>query len=154
MFSAGQMPGILIVQHMPEMFTASFAKRLDGLCHVRVKEAEHGEKVLPGTAYLAPGHSHLSVRRVAGGYVRARPVRAGESASTRRGCAVQLGGDRQVGGNALGVILTGMGKDGAQGLLAMRRLVPGRSGRIRSHAWFMACRGRPQQLAPSMTWRR
>jgi two-component system chemotaxis response regulator CheB len=50
-----QMPGILLVQHMPEMFTASFAKRLDGLCRLRVKEAEHGEQVVPGTAYLAPG---------------------------------------------------------------------------------------------------
>ena len=116
-----QMPGILIVQHMPEMFTASFAKRLDGLCRLRVKEAEHGEKVLPGTAYLAPGHSHLSVRRSAGGYVcelsQAEPV-------NRHRPAVDVlfnSAASQVGANALGVILTGMGKDGAQGLLAMRQ---------------------------------
>ena len=115
-----QMPGILIVQHMPEMFTASFAKRLDSLCHVRVKEAEHGEKVLPGTAYLAPGHSHLSVRRVVGGYVcelaQSEPVNRHRPAVDVLFNSVA----RQAGGNALGVILTGMGKDGAQGLLAMR----------------------------------
>jgi two-component system chemotaxis response regulator CheB len=117
----GQMPGILIVQHMPEMFTASFAKRLDGLCQMRVKEAEHGEKVLPGTAYLAPGHSHLSLRRVVGGYVcelaQSEPV-------NRHRPAVDVlfhSAAKQVGANALGVILTGMGKDGAQGLLAMKQ---------------------------------
>jgi two-component system chemotaxis response regulator CheB len=116
-----QMPGVLIVQHMPEMFTASFAKRLDGLCRLRVKEAEHGEKILPGTAYLAPGHSHLSVRRSAGTYLcelsQAEPV-------NRHRPAVDVlfnSAASQVGANALGVILTGMGKDGAQGLLAMRQ---------------------------------
>jgi two-component system chemotaxis response regulator CheB len=116
-----QMPGILIVQHMPEMFTASFAKRLDGLCRLRVKEAEHGEKILPGTAYLAPGHSHLSVRRSAGTYLcelsQAEPV-------NRHRPAVDVlfnSAASQVGANALGVILTGMGKDGALGLLAMRQ---------------------------------
>ena len=116
-----RMPGILMVQHMPEMFTASFAKRLDGLCQLRVKEAEHGEKVQPGTAYLAPGHSHLSVRRVVGGYVcelaQSEPV-------NRHRPAVDVlfnSAASQVGANGLGVILTGMGKDGAQGLLAMRK---------------------------------
>ncbi|TXG97494.1 MAG: chemotaxis response regulator protein-glutamate methylesterase [Zoogloea sp.] len=116
-----QMPGILLVQHMPEMFTASFAKRLDGLCRLRVKEAEHGERVVPGTAYLAPGHSHLSVRRVAGGYqcelAQSEPV-------NRHRPAVDVlfhSAASQVGANGVGVILTGMGKDGAQGLLAMRQ---------------------------------
>ncbi len=115
------MPAILMVQHMPEMFTASFAKRLDGLCRLRVKEAEHGERVVPGTAYLAPGHSHLSVRRVAGGYqcelAQSEPV-------NRHRPAVDVlfqSAATQVGANAVGVILTGMGKDGAQGLLAMRQ---------------------------------
>lgn len=116
-----QMPAVLLVQHMPEMFTASFAKRLDGLCALRVKEAEHGEKVEPGTAYLAPGHSHLSVRRVVGGYVcelaQSEPV-------NRHRPAVDVlfqSAAKQVGASALGVILTGMGKDGAQGLLAMKQ---------------------------------
>ena len=113
-------PGIVIVQHMPEHFTAAFAKRLDGLCRLRVKEAEHGEKVVPGTVYLAPGHSHLSVRRGVGGYVcelaQSEPV-------NRHRPAVDVlfnSAASQVRGNALGVILTGMGKDGAQGLLAMK----------------------------------
>jgi len=116
-----RMPGILLVQHMPEMFTTSFAKRLDGLCELHVKEAEHGEKVMPGTAYLAPGHSHLSLRKVAGGYVcelaQSEPV-------NRHRPAVDVlfnSAARQAGAKALGVILTGMGKDGAQGLLAMRQ---------------------------------
>lgn len=116
-----QMPGILLVQHMPEMFTASFAKRLDGLCRLRVKEAEHGERVMPGTAYLAPGHSHLSVRRSGGGYVcelaNSEPV-------NRHRPAVDVlfhSAASQVGANGIGVILTGMGKDGAQGLLAMHK---------------------------------
>ena len=115
------MPAILMVQHMPEMFTASFAKRLDGLCRLRVKEAEQGERVVPGTAYLAPGHSHLSVRRVAGGYqcelAQSEPV-------NRHRPAVDVlfqSAATQVGANGVGVILTGMGKDGAQGLLAMRQ---------------------------------
>ncbi|MDD3354049.1 chemotaxis response regulator protein-glutamate methylesterase [Zoogloea sp.] len=116
-----QMPGILMVQHMPEMFTASFAKRLDGLCRIKFKEAEHGERVMPGTAYLAPGHSHLSVRRSGAGYIcelaQSAPV-------NRHRPAVDVlfhSAASQVGPSAIGVLLTGMGKDGAQGLLAMRQ---------------------------------
>ncbi|HEX5126464.1 MAG TPA: chemotaxis-specific protein-glutamate methyltransferase CheB, partial [Rhodocyclaceae bacterium] len=62
-------PGILVVQHMPEMFTGPFAKRLDDQCPIHVKQAEHGERIKHGTAYIAPGHSHLLVKRVAGSYV-------------------------------------------------------------------------------------
>lgn len=114
------MPGIMLVQHMPEMFTGSFAKRLDGLCKVRVKEAEDGEKVLPGHAYLAPGHSHLLVRRSGGGYTcelsKADPVnRHRPSVDVLFQSAAKL-----VGGRGVGVMLTGMGKDGARGMLAMR----------------------------------
>ena len=116
-----QMPGILIVQHMPEMFTGSFAKRLDGLCKVRVKEAEDGEKILPGHAYLAPGHSHLLVKRTGGLYCcelsKAEPV-------NRHRPSVDVlfhSAARHVGANGVGVILTGMGKDGAQGMLAMKK---------------------------------
>lgn len=116
-----QMPGIMIVQHMPEMFTGSFAKRLDGLCKIRVKEAEDGEKVLPGTAYLAPGHSHLLVKRSGGLYVcelsKADPV-------NRHRPSVDVlfhSAAKHVGANGIGVILTGMGKDGAQGMLAMKK---------------------------------
>lgn len=115
------MPPILIVQHMPEMFTGSFARRLDSVCALRVKEAEEGEILVAGTAYLAPGHSHLSVRRNGGSLVcalsRADPVnRHRPSVDVLfRSAAVQ------VGPSAIGVLLTGMGKDGAQGLLEMRR---------------------------------
>ncbi|WP_341678890.1 chemotaxis response regulator protein-glutamate methylesterase [Niveibacterium sp. SC-1] len=116
-----EMPGIVMVQHMPEMFTASFARRLDSLCNMRVKEAEQGERILPGHAYLAPGHSHLAVRRGPAGYVcelqRSEPV-------NRHRPSVDVlfhSGAQVVGPRGLGVILTGMGKDGAQGMLAMHR---------------------------------
>ncbi|KAF7598906.1 MAG: chemotaxis protein CheB [Candidatus Dactylopiibacterium carminicum] len=115
------MPGILIVQHMPEMFTGSFARRLDTLCAIHVKEAVNGERVQPGTAYIAPGHSHLQVRRVSGGFQcdlsRSEPV-------NRHRPSVDVlfhSAAVQVGRQGVGVMLTGMGKDGAQGMLAMRQ---------------------------------
>jgi len=114
-------PPILIVQHMPETFTASFAKRLDSLCAPRVIESKGNEKVEPGTVYIAPGHSHLQIRKAASGYVtellQTAPVnRHRPAVDVLFQSAAQL-----IGRNALGVILTGMGKDGAQGLLAMRQ---------------------------------
>ncbi|MFN4064285.1 chemotaxis protein CheB [Azoarcus communis] len=114
-------PPVLIVQHMPAMFTASFAKRLDGLCAIHVKEAEQGERVLPGTAYIAPGHSHLSIARVGTAYhcevEQSPPVnRHRPSVDVLFDSAARL-----VGRGAIGVLLTGMGKDGAQGLLHMQR---------------------------------
>jgi two-component system chemotaxis response regulator CheB len=115
------MPGILVVQHMPEMFTGSFARRLDTLCKITVKEAVDGERVLPGHAYIAPGHSHLSVRRSAGGWycelARSEPV-------NRHRPSVDVLFDsaaKHVGAAGIGVMLTGMGKDGAQGMLAMHK---------------------------------
>lgn len=114
-------PPILIVQHMPETFTASFARRLDSLCAPHVVEAKGNEKVEPGTVYVAPGHSHLSIRRGASGFLT-------ELAATppvnRHRPAVDVLFDSAaalVGRKAIGVILTGMGKDGAQGLLRMRQ---------------------------------
>lgn len=114
-------PGIVIVQHMPEGFTAAFAQRLDGLCRIRVKEAEDGDRVLPGHALIARGNHQMEVRR-SGGEYRVR-VFMGERVNRHRpsvdvlfhSCA------REVGANAVGVILTGMGNDGADGLLAMRK---------------------------------
>lgn len=113
-------PPILIVQHMPEMFTTSFARRLDGLSAMRVKEADSGERIVPGTVYIAPGHSHLSIRRVGTGYqcelARSEPV-------NRHRPAVDVlfrSAAEQVGAAAVGVLLTGMGKDGAAGLRQMR----------------------------------
>ena len=114
-------PPILIVQHMPESFTASFAKRLDMLCPPKVIEAQGGEKIEPGTVYIAPGHSHMQIRRTATGYVTellaTPPV-------NRHRPAVDVLFDSAatlIGKQAVGVILTGMGKDGAQGMLRMRQ---------------------------------
>ena len=114
-------PPILIVQHMPESFTASFARRLDGLCAPRVIEVQGNERVEPGNVYIAPGHSHLQVRRSSTGYVTellsTPPVnRHRPSVDVLFDSAATL-----VGRQAVGVILTGMGKDGAQGLLRMRQ---------------------------------
>ncbi|UCV13283.1 chemotaxis response regulator protein-glutamate methylesterase [Dechloromonas denitrificans] len=114
-------PPILIVQHMPEAFTASFARRLDGLCAPRILESQGNEKVEGGTVYIAPGHSHLQIRRSASGYVtelQATPPvnRHRPSVDVLFDSAASL-----VGRQAVGVILTGMGKDGAQGLLRMRQ---------------------------------
>jgi two-component system chemotaxis response regulator CheB len=114
-------PGIVIVQHMPEKFTRSFAGRLDSLCRIRVKEAEDGDRILPGHALLAPGNYHMEVIR-SGAEYRVR-VLSGEPVNRHRpsvdvlfhSCA------RHLGANAVGVILTGMGADGARGLLEMRQ---------------------------------
>ena len=115
-------PGIVMVQHMPEAFTASFAKRLDSLSNLRVQEAQGGERIVPGTAWLAPGHSHLLVRKTGGGYVtelsQDEPVNRHRPAADVlfRSVAQQVRG-----GCITGVILTGMGKDGAQGMLEMKK---------------------------------
>lgn len=114
-------PPILIVQHMPESFTASFAKRLDGLCAPRVIESQGNERLESGTVYIAPGHSHLLVRKGSAGLMTelsaAAPVnRHRPSVDVLFDSAATV-----VGRNAVGVILTGMGKDGAQGLLRMRQ---------------------------------
>lgn len=113
-------PPILIVQHMPEAFTASFARRLDGLCAPKVIESRGNEKLESGTVYIAPGHSHLQIRRAASGYVTellaTPPVnRHRPSVDVLFDSAAAV-----VGRQAVGVILTGMGKDGAQGMLRMR----------------------------------
>lgn len=114
-------PGILITQHMPGGFTRSFAERLDRLCRMRVKEAEDGERILPGHAYIAPGEAHLKLIRSGANYV----VRLdhGEPVNRHRPSVDVLFESvaQYAGRNALGVILTGMGKDGAAGLLAMRQ---------------------------------
>lgn len=116
-----EMPPILMVQHMPETFTASFAKRLDTVSRLKVIEVQGGERLQPGTAYLAPGHSHMRVRKSGGGYLldlsQDEPVNRHRPAADVLFWSVA----EQVRQNAVGVILTGMGKDGAQGLLSMRQ---------------------------------
>nr|WP_082814614.1 chemotaxis response regulator protein-glutamate methylesterase [Collimonas fungivorans] len=114
-------PGIMIAQHMPPGFTRSFAQRLDGLCRITVKEAEHGERVLPGHAYIAPGGFHLSLARSGANYVAHLDQ---EEPVNRHRPSIDVLFDsvaRHAGKNAIGVILTGMGRDGAAGLLRMRQ---------------------------------
>lgn len=113
-------PGILITQHMPEGFTKSFAKRLDGLCKISVAEAQGGERILPGHAYIAPGHSHLLLTRSGANYVT--QIEVSEPVNRHRPSVDVLfrSAAKHAGKNAVGVILTGMGKDGAEGMLEMR----------------------------------
>ncbi|MDO8931336.1 MAG: chemotaxis response regulator protein-glutamate methylesterase [Rhodocyclaceae bacterium] len=116
-----EVPGIVMAQHMPESFTGSFARRLDSLCRIRVIEAQGGERIQPGHAYLAPGHSHLLVKRVGAAYVT--ELSQSEPVNRHRPSVDVLFSSvaSQVKQNAIGVILTGMGKDGAQGMLEMRK---------------------------------
>ncbi|TDU22838.1 response regulator receiver-modulated CheB methylesterase [Chromohalobacter marismortui] len=114
-------PAILITQHMPGGFTKSFAERLDKLCRISVKEAVDGERVLPGHVYIAPGDWHMKLARSGANYVirldDAPPVnRHRPSVDVLFHSAAQSAGR-----NAIGVILTGMGRDGAAGLLEMRQ---------------------------------
>jgi two-component system, chemotaxis family, protein-glutamate methylesterase/glutaminase len=114
-------PGILIAQHMPAGFTNSFAQRLNGLCRVAVTEAVHGERILPGHAYIAPGGFHLSLARSGANYVAQVDQ---EPPVNRHRPSIDVLFDsaaRHAGKNAIGVILTGMGRDGAEGLLRMHR---------------------------------
>ncbi|MBU9211785.1 chemotaxis response regulator protein-glutamate methylesterase [Burkholderia multivorans] len=114
-------PAVLIAQHMPPGFTKSFAQRLNGLCRIAVKEAEHGERVLPGHAYIAPGHAHLLLARSGANYIAQL---SDEPPVNRHRPSVDVlfrSAATHAGKNALGVILTGMGRDGAAGLLEMKR---------------------------------
>lgn len=113
-------PGILITQHMPEGFTRSFAKRLDSLCRISVSEAAGEERILPGHAYIAPGHSHLLLARSGANYVT--QLDQGPPVNRHRPSVDVLFRSAAVcaGKNAVGVIMTGMGKDGAHGMLEMK----------------------------------
>jgi len=115
-------PGIVIVQHMPEKFTAAFAARLNGLCRIEVKEAEHNDRVLPGRALIAPGGRHMLMKRSGAQYFV--EVIDGPLVNRHRPSVDVLFRSvaRSAGANALGVIMTGMGDDGAAGLLEMRKL--------------------------------
>jgi len=114
-------PGIVVVQHMPEKFTAAFAERLNRVCEIEVKEAASGDRILPGRALIAPGGRHLAVRRSGAQYlaeiIGAPPV--------NRHCpsvdVLFRSVAKYAGRNAMGVIMTGMGDDGARGLLEMRQ---------------------------------
>ncbi len=113
-------PGTIIVQHMPEHFTAAFARRLDQLCRVTVKEAEDGDAVILGRVLIAPGNRHTLLKRSGARYQV--EVRGGPLVCRHRPSVDVLfrSAARWAGGNAVGVIMTGMGDDGAQGLLEMK----------------------------------
>jgi two-component system chemotaxis response regulator CheB len=113
-------PGIVIVQHMPEAFTRQFAERLDSVCKIRVKEARDGDRILPGHALLAPGGNHMAVVRR--GMEYAVHVYRGERVNRHLPSVDVLFSScaRELGSNALGVLLTGMGNDGARGMLEMK----------------------------------
>ena len=113
-------PAVMITQHMPPGFTKSYAARLNGLCRISVAEAQDGERVLPGHAYLAPGGRHLSVERSGANYI-AR-VQDGDPVNRHKPSVEVLfaSAARVVGRNALGVMLTGMGADGAVAMRTMR----------------------------------
>jgi two-component system chemotaxis response regulator CheB len=113
-------PGIVIVQHMPEKFTAAFAERLDGICRITVKEAENNDRVLPGRALIAPGGRHILLKRSGAQYFV--EVVDGPLVNRHRPSVDVLFRSvaKSAGANALGVIMTGMGDDGAAGLLEMR----------------------------------
>ncbi|MCO4798289.1 MAG: chemotaxis response regulator protein-glutamate methylesterase [Colwelliaceae bacterium] len=113
-------PGIVIVQHMPEKFTEAFANRLNSICEVEVLEASSGDRIIPGRALIAPGGKHIQVKRSGGQYI----VIVSEGPAVNRHCpsvdVLFKSIATNVKQNATGVILTGMGNDGAQGLLAMK----------------------------------
>jgi len=114
-------PGIAIVQHMPEKFTLAFARRLNGLCAMEIKEAEDGDEVSTGRVLIAPGNRHMLLQRIGQGYRIA--IKDGPHVSRHRPSVDVLfrSAAQHAGANALGIIMTGMGDDGARGLLEMRK---------------------------------
>jgi two-component system chemotaxis response regulator CheB len=113
-------PGMVIVQHMPEHFTAAFAKSLDRLCRISVKEAENGDSILKGRALIAPGNRHTTLKRSGTKYYV--EVKDGPLVSRHRPSVDVLfhSTSRYAGKNAIGIIMTGMGNDGARGLKDMK----------------------------------
>lgn len=114
-------PGTVIVQHMPEHFTAAFAHRLNGICKVTIKEAENNDTVLPGRALIAPGNHHLLLKRSGARYYV--EIKDGPLVCRHRPSVDVLfrSAARYAGRNAVGVIMTGMGDDGAKGMLEMKQ---------------------------------
>jgi two-component system chemotaxis response regulator CheB len=112
-------PGIVIVQHMPEKFTEAFARRLDGLCRISVKEAENNDSVINGRALIAPGNRHMLLKRSGARYYV--EIKDGPLVCRHRPSVDVLfrSAARYAGKNAIGVIMTGMGDDGAKGMLEM-----------------------------------
>ena len=113
-------PGIVVVQHMPENFTRMFAERLNGLCQITVKEAEHNDPILPGHAYIAPGGKHLWVKRDEGQLLAKLSTEPPMNLHRPSVDFLFMSAAKFVGPDAIGVIMTGMGRDGAKGMLEMK----------------------------------
>ncbi|GFO69636.1 chemotaxis response regulator protein-glutamate methylesterase 1 [Geomonas limicola] len=115
-------PAILVTQHMPEAFTRAFAARLNGLCAMAVKEAEHGERLMPGHIYVAPGNRHLLLSRSGANYTAT--LSDGPPVSRHRPSVDVMfrSAANCAGSNCLGVIMTGMGDDGAAGMLELHNV--------------------------------
>ncbi len=113
-------PAIVIVQHMPELFTKTFADRLNEICKISVKEAQNGDTLTRGQALIAPGNMHTMVRRSGARYYV--EVKTGDPVNRHRPSVDVLfySAAKYLGKNSLGILLTGMGKDGAQGMLALK----------------------------------
>lgn len=113
-------PGIVIAQHMPANFTRTFAERLNSLCRIRVKEGENNDSVVPGTCLIAPGNFHMLLKRSGARYYV--EVKTGPLVHHQRPAVDVLFNSvaKYAGGNAVGVVLTGMGSDGAAGIKAMK----------------------------------
>jgi two-component system chemotaxis response regulator CheB len=113
-------PGIIVVQHMPERFTKSFSNRLDTICDIKVKEAEDSDRVIPGTALIAPGNKHMLLKKSGSTYYV--EIKNGPLVKRQRPAVEVLFNSvaKYAGNNAIGVILTGMGSDGSSGLLKMK----------------------------------
>ncbi len=114
-------PAILVTQHMPPAFTAQFANRLDQNCAVSVRQASDGDRILPGHVYIAPGSHHMELARSGANYICRLHDQASVSGHRPSVDVLFRSVARAAGANAVGIILTGMGKDGAAGLLEMRR---------------------------------
>ncbi|HMU66487.1 MAG TPA: chemotaxis protein CheB, partial [Cellvibrionaceae bacterium] len=114
-------PGIAVVQHMPELFTAAFAQRLNSICTVEVKEASSGDRLIPGRVLIAPGGHHLEIQRSGAQYI----AKVFRGPAVNRHCpsvdVLFRSAAVAAGRNATGIIMTGMGDDGARGLLDMRQ---------------------------------
>ncbi len=136
-------PAVIITQHMPLGFTRSFAERLNKLCQISVKEAEDGERVLPCHAYIAPGDKHMELARSGANYQI--KIHDGPPVNRHRPSVDVLFHSvaKHAGRNAVGVILTGMGNDGAAGMLAMYRAGARPLRKTKQVVWCSACRARP-----------
>lgn len=114
-------PGIVVVQHMPENFTRMFAERLNGICQITVKEAEHNDPILPGHAYIAPGGKHLWVKRDEGQVLAKLSTEEPMNLHRPSVDFLFLSAAKYLGADVVGVIMTGMGRDGARGMLQMKQ---------------------------------